>query len=68
MEKRVTKRIVWNSEKGTVKYGAYIGKIRHTYRYDGDQLAMVRFDGNKRVSRVPFIELSLVDEDCKESE
>lgn len=41
-----------------VKYGEYIGLIRHTSKYKGrHQLAMVRFDGNKRVSRVPYCEL-----------
>lgn len=42
------------------KYGRYYGKIRHTIRYNGPQLAMVKFKGNKRVSRVPFDELGKV--------
>jgi len=41
-----------------VKCGEYIGMIRHTSKYKGrHQLAMVQFDGNKRVSRVPHCEL-----------
>lgn len=46
-------RIKWG-----VKRGEYIGMIRHTCKYKGrHQLAMVQFDGNKRVSRVPHCEL-----------
>lgn len=41
-----------------VKRGVYYGCVKHTKRYKGsDQLAVVRFDGNKRSSRVPWIEL-----------
>ncbi|MES0445044.1 MAG: hypothetical protein ABUJ92_00725 [Desulfobacterales bacterium] len=48
-----------NSRSSTAKtkHGDYYGKIKHTYRYDGPQLAVVKFDGNKRASRVPFEEL-----------
>lgn len=46
------------SEKVKIKRGVYIGLIRHTSKYKGrHQLAMVQFDGNKRVSRVPHCEL-----------
>lgn len=52
-------RIKWG-----VKYGKYIGQIRHTVKYKGrHQLAMVQFDGNKRVSRVPHCELELIEEE-----
>ena len=40
-----------------MKHGEYYGKVRHTSRYDGPQLAVVKFIGNKRTSRVPFGEL-----------
>lgn len=41
-----------------VKHGEYIGLIRHTSKYKGrHQLAMVQFDGNETVSRVPHCEL-----------
>lgn len=40
-----------------MKHGEYIGMIRHTARYDGPQLALVQFHGNKRTSRVPLFEL-----------
>ena len=43
------------SEVVKTKYGEYIRKI---VKYKGrHQLAMVQFDGNKRVSRVPHCEL-----------
>jgi len=51
-------RIKWGK-----KYGKYIGQIRHTVKYKGrHQLAMVQFDGNKRVSRVPHCELELIED------
>lgn len=46
-------RIVWKN-----KHGEYIGRIRHTYKHRGKELAMVQFDGNKRVSRVPIDEIA----------
>jgi len=49
------------------KIGEYIGLIKHTKRYNGYQLAMVKFFGNKRVSRVPYSELKFfTDEELKE--
>jgi len=42
------------------KGGVYYGKVKHTARYDGKQLAIVKFNGNKRVSRVPFGELTFI--------
>lgn len=44
-----------------VKYGTYWGLIRHTVRHRGPQLAVVRFDGNKRVSKVPLAELKQIE-------
>lgn len=41
------------------KHGEYIGLIKHTYKHRGPQLAAVVFDGNKRMSKVPFDELSV---------
>jgi len=64
-------RIQWeyihhlNSRSKVVKTkcGVYIGQIRHTVKYKGrHQLAMVQFDGNKRVSRVPHCELELIED------
>ena len=40
-----------------VKHGEYIGKVKHTKRYNGSQLAIVQFYGNKRVSKIPFFEI-----------
>lgn len=39
------------------KTGEYWGKIKHTRRYLGPQLACVMFKGNKRFSKVPLIDL-----------
>ena len=39
------------------KYGIYYGKVHHTMRYFGPQLAVVQFKGNKWASSVPFDEL-----------
>lgn len=58
-------RISWsyrhhlNSNSSTVieKRGIYICRTRHTYRYRGDQMAYVHFDGNKGYSKVPLREL-----------
>lgn len=60
-------RVIWsyvhhlNSKSSTVliKHGRYVAKIRHTYRYNGPQLAAVEFDGNKRLSKVPLYELEV---------
>jgi hypothetical protein len=46
-------RIVWKNKRGE-----YIGGIRHTRKHRGKKLAMVQFDGNKRVSRVPIDEIA----------
>lgn len=43
------------------KYGEYYGEVRHTVRYDGPQLAVVKFRGNKRVSKIPVDELMEVE-------
>lgn len=52
----------YHSKVVKVKRGEYIGLIRHTSKYKGrHQLAMVQFDGNKRVSRVPHCELERID-------
>lgn len=60
-------RVIWcyrhhinsRSSKIITKHGTYIAKIRHTYRYNGPQLAAVKFDRNKRLSKVPLYELEL---------
>ena len=58
-------RIIWSYRHSTgrnytiiTKAGVYHGKLRHTVRFKGrDQLALVHFDGNKRTSRVPYVQL-----------
>jgi len=39
------------------KTGVFYGKIKHTVRYRGPQLACVKFKGNKNTSNVPLEEL-----------
>ena len=48
------------SSVGRIKYGIYYGRIKHTIRWGGKQLALVLFDGNKRTSRVPIEGLNAV--------
>lgn len=58
-------RVIWsyihhlNSKSSTViiKHGRYVARVKHTARYIGPQLAWVEFDGNKRLSKVPYWEL-----------
>jgi hypothetical protein len=53
------------SRKG--KIGKYYGLIKHTKKYMGDELSLVKFFGNKRKSRVPYKELHfLTDEEICE--
>jgi len=42
------------------KKGEFYGRIKHTCRYNGPQLAAVQFRGNKRVSIVPLDELIVI--------
>jgi hypothetical protein len=49
------------------KVGRYIGKIRHTIKHKGEELAMVKFDNNKGMSRVPISELIKEDEEKADS-
>lgn len=68
------KRIKWEythhlnskSQIQIVKEGEYFGKIKHTYRHwnktGAKQMACVKFDGNKRVSFVPYEELKFVED------
>lgn len=44
------------------KRGEYYGKIKHTYKHRGPQMALVHFEGNKRPSKVPYYELVFLDE------
>ena len=39
------------------KFGIYLGKVKHSKNYQGEQLAMVHFNGNKSISKVPIDEL-----------
>lgn len=58
-------RIEWtyrhfvNSKSSTMrtKRGTFEGLIKHTARHKGSQMAVVRFEGNKRQSKIPLIEL-----------
>ena len=64
-----TKKIKWEynhhlnnrSVVRLVKEGEYFGRVKHTYRhwekFDARQMAVVKFEGNKRISFVPFEEL-----------
>ncbi len=45
------------SQSLRAKTGKYIGLVKHTIRYDGEQFALVWFDGNKTMSRVPLYKL-----------
>ena len=65
------KRIKWeyrhhlNSRSSLLKTkeGFYYGRVKHTIKYKGNkQLACVGFNGNKRVSFVPFEELIFLKE------
>ena len=40
-----------------MKHGEYVGKVKHTVRYNGPQLAIVHFYGNKRTSKVPLFDI-----------
>ena len=40
-----------------IKRGEFLGLCKHTRRYEGVQLAYVKFDGNKGRSKVPVSEL-----------
>lgn len=65
----MSKRVAWvyrhqlNRKSSIVreKVGDYFGKVKHTYKHwqkgSGVQMAVVHFDGNKRVSKVPYSEL-----------
>jgi hypothetical protein len=58
-----------NSRSSTrrTKTGTYYGLIRHTVKHwrkpNAEQLACVRFDGNKWTSRVPVSDLRKEDDD-----
>ncbi len=45
------------SKSQRMKHGMFYGLVKHTIRYNGPQLAVVQFLGNKRTSRVPLNEL-----------
>jgi hypothetical protein len=47
------------------KIGTFYGCINHTCRYNGPDLALVQFDGNKQASRVPVDELVKVEKEKK---
>jgi hypothetical protein len=43
-----------------LRTGIYHGKVKHTARYRGDQMAVVSFEGNRWASRVPLHRLQPV--------
>ena len=45
------------SSTKVTKTGIFLGEVKHTVKYSGKQLAVVQFEGNKKVSRVPLSEL-----------
>jgi hypothetical protein len=66
------KRVNWQYEHSLnshsrvmrVKTGVYYGKIKHTVKHwrknDAEQMACVKFDGNKQCSYVPYNELEFI--------
>jgi len=63
----MSKRVKYHSNKsGRVKHGEYLGRIKHTVKHwdkmDSEQMAFVRFDGNKSWSKVPFESLEFLEE------
>ena len=59
-----THHLNYKSTVERMKVGEYFGKVKHTERHwrkpDADQMAVVLFDDNKRVSHVPYDELQFV--------
>ncbi len=43
-----------------VKYGTLQKLVKHTHKYKGAQLAIIFFDGNQSLSRVPIHKLERV--------
>ncbi len=43
------------------KQGTFAGFIRHTIKHRGPQMCAVKFPNNKRVSIVPFCELTILE-------
>lgn len=60
-------RIIWGyvhhlnrrSKLVRVKHGTFVNEVRHSFTYGGRQMAIVQFDNNKGVSRVPLQTLEL---------
>ncbi len=48
-----------NSKSRTqrMKHGEFIRNVKHIAIYNGNQMAVVQFHGNKRTSKVPLSEL-----------
>ena len=42
-----------------MKRGEFIKEVNHNRCWYGKQMAVVRFDGNKRISRIPLQSLEL---------
>jgi hypothetical protein len=45
------------SRVNRIKFGVYLRKVYHSERWNGKPLAIVQFNGNKHVSKVPIEEL-----------
>jgi hypothetical protein len=58
-------RVIWkylhftNSSTSFIrtKHGEFKGNIKHTVKHKGKQMACVKFDGNKTISKIPLYEL-----------
>jgi hypothetical protein len=56
-------RVSCEGRDGKQRVGDFMGFVNHQDGYDGPQLARVKFDGNKTVSRVPISDIEVVSDD-----
>lgn len=69
----MSKEVLWsyehhyNSRSSAIrtKRGVFLGKIKHTKRWKGKQLAAVWFEGNKYHSKVPYEHLKFTGKEIK---
>jgi len=57
MDRRIIWRYRLRSGKKKERRGEFFGLIRHHSYWEGQQLAMIRIDGNTRTTNVPVSEL-----------
>ena len=67
---KISNKIAWSywhslsskSRSIRTKTGIYLGKVKHTRKYwskvGAEQMCIVKFYGNKKVSRVPYDEIT----------